>query len=398
MNKDSISKLASDYVPGRSLPREFYVSPDLFEHEVQKIFFQQWLFAGHVSRIREPGDFFLYEMGGESIIIIRGEDAKVHALVNVCSHRGSRICLESEGHAKRLVCPYHAWCFSQSGKFIAGKHLGEDVGKEDLSLRSLDVRVDEGLIHIRLQKSDVSFDTVAEDLRSFFGPHNLADAKIAATEVAVLDANWKVAAENFLECYHCSHTHPELKQVMAYVRAGDSKDHATRAAEYADEWETRAKGLGHVTGSVKRGEPVFQTVCRAPIQRGFLTQSKNGKPVAPLMGALTNYDGGITAMQFFPNNWYLANNDYAMLVRFTPLSVRQTEVEVIWLVDAEAKEGVDYQVEEIIWLWKETLLQDKVITENNQAGIASRFYSPGPHSDDENLEEFHRWYLTQIGC
>jgi len=116
------------------------------------------------------------------------------------------------------------------------------------------------------------------------------------------------------------------------------------------------------------------------------------------MGALTNYDGGITAMQFFPNNWYLANNDYAMLVRFTPLSVKQTEVEVIWLVDAEAKEGVDYQVEEIIWLWKETLLQDKVITENNQAGIASRFYSPGPHSDDENLEEFHRWYLNQIGC
>ena len=386
----------SAYVPGRSLAQGFYTNPELFEHEVQRIFFQQWLFAGHIARIQNPGDYFLYEMGGESVIIIRGENREVHALVNVCSHRGSRICLDPEGNVKRLVCPYHAWCYDLTGAFLVGKHLSEDCQRESLSLHRLDVRVDEGLIHIRFKKNAISFDAIGDDLEHFFGPHKLAEAKIAAREVAVLEANWKVTAENFMECYHCSHTHPELKQVMAYVRAGDSKEHAARAAEYADEWEQKAKQLGHVTGNVKRREPFFQTVCRAPIQRGFFTQSREGKPVAPLMGTFKSYDGGSTAMQFFPNNWYVANNDYAMLVRFTPLAVKRTEVEIIWLVDGNAKEGIDYQVDDITWLWKETLLQDKVITENNQAGIESRFYTPGPHSEDEKFDDFYGWYLAQI--
>jgi Rieske 2Fe-2S family protein len=93
---------------------------------------------------------------------------------------------------------------------------------------------------------------------------------------------------------------------------------------------------------------------------------------------------------------FVANNDYAMLVRFTPLAVLETEIEVTWLVRRDAVEGRDYQLADITWLWGNTLREDKTITENNQAGVNSRFYRPGPHSREESLDEFLGWYLAQI--
>ena len=154
--------------------------------------------------------------------------------------------------------------------------------------------------------------------------------------------------------------------------------------------------LGHVVGANKRHDGPCHTICRIPIREGFLTQSREGRPVAPLMGDFKEYDGGVTATQFFPINWLVADNDYAMLVRFTPVDVQSTEVEITYLVHQDAVEGRDYQVEEVTWLWRKTMEEDQKITEDNQAGVNSRFYRPGPHARDEvALAEFLSWYLDQ---
>ena len=101
--------------------------------------------------------------------------------------------------------------------------------------------------------------------------------------------------------------------------------------------------------------------------------------MAPLMGSYAEYDGGVTSLMFFPVHWFTACNDYGMLARFTPLSPQETEVELTWLVHPEAREGVDYEVEEVTWLWLKTLQEDLHICANNQAGVNSRYYEPGPY-------------------
>jgi phenylpropionate dioxygenase-like ring-hydroxylating dioxygenase large terminal subunit len=392
-----LAELIVAYRPGRSLPREFYTSPRVFEHDIQRVYLRHWLFVGHVARIPQTGDYFLFPLAGESVIVVRAKDGSIHAILNVCPHRGSRICLEPEGRVAKLVCPYHAWSFNLDGSFLTARQLPEAAEHEDLGLRQAHVQVVEGLIHICLAQQPPDLEPLAADIRKFYGPHGLPQAKIAVRTTLVLRANWKIAAENFFECYHCLPSHPELDKVMSYVRAFDSSRHAEERREYTVRWEARARELGHVTGANKRTDGACHSVCRIPIREGFLTQSKDGRPVAPLMGSFKAYDGGVTGMQFYPINWFVADNDYAMLVRFTPLALQETEAEITWLVHREAVEGRDYQVEALTWLWANTLREDQKITEDNQAGVNSRFYRPGPHSKEEQpLDEFLQWYLRQI--
>ena len=98
-------QLLENYQEGKALPQQFYTNEKIFSEEMKRIYFKQWLMVDHVSRIPNPGDYFVFEAEKESIIIIRGRDEKIRAFYNVCTHRGSRICLEEEGTKKLLVCP-----------------------------------------------------------------------------------------------------------------------------------------------------------------------------------------------------------------------------------------------------------------------------------------------------
>src|SRR5581483_8943858 len=100
---------------GWSLERPFYTDPSIFARDLERVFMRHWLFAGHVSQVRNPGDYFLFEIGSESLIVIRGQDHQVRALFNVCRHRGSRLCAEAAGNKRSLVCPYHQWVFKCDG-------------------------------------------------------------------------------------------------------------------------------------------------------------------------------------------------------------------------------------------------------------------------------------------
>ena len=96
-------------------------------------------------------------------------------------------------------------------------------------------------------------------------------------------------------------------------------------------------------------------------------------------------------------NYLIASNDHAVLLRFTPISELSTDVEATWLVHSDAQKGVDYEPERVSWLWDVTLRQDARITENNQAGILSSRYSPGPYSEQEIMNnQFTRWYLDKL--
>lgn len=384
--------------PGYSLEQTFYLDPTLFQLDMERVYLRQWLFAGHLSRIPNPGDYFLYNIAGESIIVIRQPDWSVRALFNVCRHRGSQLCLEQTGNTKKLVCPYHAWVYETNGTLIAARHMPEDFDKSSYGLHTAHVQVVEGLIFVCLAQDAPSFEQIADDVTAFFAPHRLTETKIGHQECHITQANWKLVLENFWECYHCGPTHPEFCAVMSYGHAYDSLRLAQERAAFEAEWNAQTQRRGNLVGRRDRfAEGGHHFVTRTPIRPGYLTQSEGGQPVAPLLGDFREYDGGITAFMSYPMNWFVACNDHAMLSRFTPISPLETEMEFTWLVCKDAIAGVDYEPMALSWLWRITAEQDKVICENNQKGVNSRRYRPGPYSTVEtSTRDFIGWYLAQL--
>jgi len=136
---------------------------------------------------------------------------------------------------------------------------------------------------------------------------------------------------------------------------------------------------------------------RYAMLRGALTGSADGKPVAPLMGAFKGYDGGSTFIHVGPASFFLAYPDHGIVYRFIPRTVQRSEMEVLWLVRGDAREGVDYDLDKLTWLWTVTSEADKRIIEDNQRGVNSRYYEPGPLSIMESQERrFVEWYLSEI--
>ncbi|MFI4997782.1 MAG: SRPBCC family protein [Hyphomicrobiales bacterium] len=166
--------------------------------------------------------------------------------------------------------------------------------------------------------------------------------------------------------------------------------------------EARSRALGvdiaptdSWVGSGTGEEAVFSF--RYALYEGVKTGSRGGKPVAPLMGELKDYDGGLTSTHLGPASFFIAYPDHGVLYRFMPKTAATCEMEVVWLVRGCAKQGVDYDLKELTWLWKVTTEADKRITENNQKGVASRFYVPGPYAPVEpNALRYVAWYLDEI--
>jgi phenylpropionate dioxygenase-like ring-hydroxylating dioxygenase large terminal subunit len=393
-----LKHLVTRQKPGHALERPFYVSPEIFYSDLERVVRKQWLFVDHVSRIPNIGDYIAYEIAGESILVARHSASEICALYNVCRHRGSRICLQASGNVRRLICPYHAWVYDLKGRLIGAQGMPDGFDMSEWSLVSCPVRLFEGLIFINLgSEADTDdFDEIVGNLEPFLVQHGIAEAKVAHQEAYPTDGNWKLVVENFRECYHCAVAHPEYTSIEAHVRANiknpGSYDLVTA------EWEKTVKALGHVIGSFDSGDELASQphmAFRRPIRAGWMTHSQNGEPLAPLMGKFNEFDGGQTVVFIGPLFSIIGLNDHVILFRFTPMGPTRTEVTLTWLVDQKARKGIDYDVSRLKWLWDVTTLQDTKIIGDNQSGVNSLRYTPGPYSLREpHTSSFTKWYLS----
>jgi Rieske 2Fe-2S family protein len=136
---------------------------------------------------------------------------------------------------------------------------------------------------------------------------------------------------------------------------------------------------------------------RTALFEGYLTGSKEGKPVAPLLGDIKDYDGGASDFAFGAFSFLLAYSDHVVCYVFTPVDMNNSKCDIYWLVRGDAQEGKDYDIDELTWLWDVTTEADKMIIVNNSKGIHSRYYKPGPFSDMESLERrYVEWILQEL--
>lgn len=353
-----------------TLPQEYYVSDEWFQRDMERVFGRAWLYAGHASQLEEPGSYLTVELGAANVLVVRDHDGELHALHNVCRHRGSRICEGPAGRVRKaFVCPYHGWSYGLDGKLRAATRMPDDFDRSAWSLKPAHIEDWQGLLYVALgsEAPDPVSDTLSpieEDCRRF----GIARTKVVHTVVYDVAANWKLIMENYRECYHCQMNHPEFIGTI-------------------DIWEH--EGTRHAQD--KRYHPDY-SFADLPLKAGRSSQTLDGEYASrKLLGSFAT-DGlapQVVGLCWYPGNTMAWGPDHGTTFGLRPVSPTRTLAVAHWYVHEDAEEGVDYSLEDVIGMWDTTNRQDFWLSEINQQGVRSPAYEPGPYSSmEDDVQQF----------
>ncbi|MDX1545254.1 MAG: SRPBCC family protein, partial [Christiangramia sp.] len=302
-------------------------------------------------------------------------------------------CTEESGHAKTLTCPYHCWVYKKNGDLRAARLMPDDFDKSEHGLHPVNVEVVEGLIFICLSQSPPDFHKVLDDFKPFLKPYKFENAKVAHHDRYEIKGNWKLFVQNFRECYHCGPAHPEYCSAVVGANYMEDEIRDSHWEKSKQQWEE--KGLAYETVDFKPNTSHF--AIRYPLREGIQSYSLDGKAVSIPMGDHTDYENGVVGFVKLPNFWLDCVSDYAWAMRITPKDARSCIIDITFLVDYNAKEGKDYSKENLTQFWDITGGQDWELIKNNQTGIESSQYRPGPYSlVEKEVSDFDAWYISEL--
>ncbi len=377
---------------GHTLPQGLYTDQRAFDFDMTAIFGHSWLMAAFECELPKPGSYLAVTVGRSPILITRNRDGEIKAFHNSCRHRGSILCQPGHGSAARLVCPYHRWTYDLDGTLLAAGRMPDNFRREEHGLKPVAIECIAGVVFICLAKNPPSISDFAERFAVYAAPHNFKDAKLATSGVLVEYANWKLVMENARECYHCATGHPELSRTFP---VGMSKHFDSGEAARNTAFAARMDGLGLAHIPI---EGDCWQIARFALNEGCLSISSDGQHLSKkLMCDLDRGDLGSMRWAIDPHLFAHTTADQAFVFSCMPVGPAETHVLSKWFVHKEAVEGVDYHLEELTDLWSRTNDQDKWLAENNQLGVNSPGYTPGPYSQDAEMlaQHFTDWYCDK---
>lgn len=393
----SIRELIACQRSGCSLEQRFYTDPEIYALDLECIVMRNWIFTGHQSQLAEVGDYLVLNVAGESAIVVRSKQGGIKAFANVCRHRGSIVCLGKSGNTRKFECPYHGWMYDTDGNLIAARNMPEDFDRASYGLHKVPVEIVHGLIFICFCDTPPSIEGARRDMAEPLAMFDFENLKVAAQKTYPISANWKLAVENYQECYHCAVAHPEYAKMHTLMLEGKRRQLIqSHMLENMGACGLKTIEIDYIDTKARPGETGFG-YSRSALFEGYKTGSKDGQPVAPLLGNLTGYDGGASDITFGPFSFFLAYSDHVVGYVFTPVDAKNCQCRIYWLVRGDAVEGKDYDRDELMWLWDVTTCADKIIIVNNWKGINSKYYQPGPFSGMEKEEQrFVDWVLQEL--
>ena len=387
----SIEAMLKARRPGHSLPQGLYNDPAAYAFDLEAIFARSWLLVGFEVELPKAGSHMAFNIGPWPILLTRDRAGALHAFHNSCRHRGSQICAPGTGSSARLVCPYHRWTYELSGELAHAGRMPDDFDPAEHSLKPIWLEALAGAIYICLADEPPDFAPFREALAPMLAPHDLANAKLAFESTLVEKANWKLVMENARECYHCPGAHPEISITFP---TGVSANFDYGEDPHADAVNARMAELGLAVGPV---EGDWWQAIRFPLNEGCVSMTMDGQQcVSKLMCPVGDGDIGSLRWALEPHTFCHATGDFLFMFSAMPTGPNETLVTAKWLVHKDAQEGVDYDLDRLIELWTRTNLQDRELAENNQRGVNSLGYTPGPYSVEAEalLIRFVDWYCA----
>jgi len=350
---------------GTTLTGDQYRDPGILAREFERIFCASWLLAGRAEQVLEAGDYFTFELGRESVLIVRGRDGMLRAFYNVCRHRGSRLCEPGAGRFRGAIhCPYHAWSYALDGslRVAPNLHEGEQFSKQAFSLHPVAVEVWEGFVFVRLDAGGETLASQLGPLPERARPYPLASLRVGAREEREVAANWKILVENFGECYHCPGVHPELADMVPLYRSGENDAPTDEPPEF-----------------------------RAPV----VTATRDGTTRRPLFAALR----GRTRQRYhaelvLPNLFLYLLPDYVCARSLWPISPTRTRIVSEWLFEPSVTDQPNPDIEDAVDFLNLLGEQDWRVCEAVQQGVVSRAHAHGFLLEQEiEVARIKRWYL-----
>jgi Rieske 2Fe-2S family protein len=371
----------SPVAPGSSflptLEGRYYTDSAVFEAERARIFSAVWICAVRATDLPLTGDFQTVEVGGESIVAVRGRDDVLRAFLNVCRHRGSQLCSIPVGKLRGAIqCPYHAWSYAFDGRLVGAPNIAEMSAEDQLSRHLVEVASREwlGYLWVCLADAPPPFEAtvvsqVVERLGSIDQIDHYAMEGLAVGRRIEYDvrANWKLVVENFMECYHCGTLHPELVAVLPELRKGQ----ATQSQS----------GYGASFGEAIDGFTIAGS-------RGF----------DRLPGLADDQDRRYYGMTVTPQVIINLVPDHVILHRVFPLAVDRTLIVCDWLFAREVVEsGADLGPS--VELFHRVNSQDLGAVEATQPAMTSRAYRDGGVlvPVEHHMALFHQWVRARLG-
>ncbi len=402
---EPIAQLLNQNRKGMTLPRDLYVSEEAFRFDTQVMLKSVWLYACTVAHVKNPGDYFLFELAHNSIIIVRGRDNEVRAFWNSCRHRGARICEDQRGRAPRLTCPYHQWSYGLDGALLAARGMPEGFDKKDNGLAPVALENVGGMIFICMDDTPPPIDRVKADIEDQIAIYDLEHCKVAVQDNYIEDANWKLVMENNRECYHCEGGHPELISVLGTYGFGkglpeDGEEDIVDDKAFdamVDAKRAQWKDMGIFRDLIEFPDGWWHRMARLPLANGAVTQSIDGKLACKkLIGPFTAPESSSLSVWTQPNSWSHFCCDHVVTFSLTPVAADKTLLRTSWLVHEDAVEGVDYDPDHLAALWRRTNEQDGHFSAINHRGISTDGYRPGTYAVEEKLvEDFKDFYVDR---
>jgi len=367
-----------------SLPTRFYLDPDHYEQELQRIWYRNWIYVCRASELDGPRAFRVFDLGSQQILLLRDESGELQAFHNTCRHRGSALMQESEGRLRgsRITCPYHCWAYDFQGRLqrTPTRREQDDFDKSDYSLYGVAVADWNGFLFIHLDPENAAPLGECFDDSHLLDNWHLAELEVGHTHTQTIECNWKVFWENFNECLHCPHIHPTLSQLVPLYR------------QYFMEVRDDPQWQAHQ----REGNPLY----KPGLAEGKETWSADGAPCAEYFPDLSKQEieRGHTYCEIVPSAYVVGHVDYARSVRVLPLGPERTEIQAQWLFRPEVLADPAFDPVEVANFAKQVIEEDAAVSEINQRGMRSIRHESGTLMAEEYaVHAFQNWVRRQLG-
>ncbi|WP_029118196.1 SRPBCC family protein [Mycobacterium sp. URHB0044] len=354
---DDLAAALAPFGQSRMLPRAAYVDEAVFEWERRNIF-SGWICVGHAGDLDAVGTQRAVGSGANGVLLVHGDDGTIRAFANTCRHRGHEL-LGCGVTAKRrnIVCPYHSWSYRLDGRVRNAPGFSDVDGFDAEGFGLVELRLVNwhGWLFVDPSGEDADFTDHVAGLEDVVGPYRPEELTVVTRHSYELATNWKVIAENYQECYHCSTIHPELSRISPPTSGAN--------LEIAGAW------MGGWMSIVD----------------GADTMSLTGKSGGVAIKGLSEHElRTVMYLVGYPNLLVSLHPDYVMTHLMTPLAVDRTHVECAWAFPKDVAAQPDFDPSYAVDFWDLTNKQDWAACESVQRGLSSPHARPGPLAPDED--------------